>query len=218
MLTEEEKVQRTRIKICGFTQAGDARAAIDAGVDALGFVFYEKSKRAVTAGELQWLADLPPFVQLVGLFVDPKAEMVADVLAKLPLDLLQFHGLETAAFCRQFHRPYIKAVPMQGKSQRDAVAYMQGYTTASAFLLDNYGAGEIGGSGSCFDWQKIPTSCPKPLVMAGGLRADNVGEIIRQCRPYAVDVSSGVELSAGNKCPHKIREFVKAVQQADATK
>ncbi len=208
---------RTRIKICGFTRESDARTAIDLGVDALGFVFYQQSKRAVTAEMLKWLKHLPPFVQLVGLFVNPDKAAVDALLKQLPLDILQFHGNESAVFCQQFQRPYIKAVAMQKMSRQAAEDYMQQYPTARGLLLDNYGAGEIGGSGKAFDWQKIPAQLPLPLIMAGGLNRQNVGEVIRYYHPYAVDVSSAVELSPGVKCPEKMAAFIQAVQQSDAS-
>ncbi len=207
---------RTRIKVCGFTRESDARTAIDLGVDALGFVFYQQSKRVVTAETLKWLKHLPPFVQLVGLFVNPDKATVDTLLKQLPLDMLQFHGDESADFCQQFQRPYIKAVPMQKISGQAAENYMQQYPTARGLLLDNYGAGEIGGSGKAFDWQKIPTRLSLPLIMAGGLNEQNVGEVIHHYHPYAVDVSSGVERSPGVKCPDKMAAFIQAVQQSDA--
>lgn len=205
----------TRIKICGFTRQADAENAIDMGVDALGLVFYEKSKRAVCADDVAWIRQLAPFTQLVALFVNPKADFVHQVTQALPIDVLQFHGNESPAFCEQFSRRYIKAVPMQGKNRQQAIEYMQGYQQASAFLLDNYGVNEIGGSGTAFDWQHIPdaSETAKPLIMAGGLHTDNVGQVIERCAPYGVDVSSGVETAAGIKSAEKMQAFVQAVRE-----
>lgn len=201
-----------RIKICGFTQEEDARTAIDLGIEALGFVFYEKSKRAVTPDMLRWIKTLPPFTQLVGLFVNPSQALVDSVLEHLPIDVLQFHGNEAPTFCQQFTPRYIKAVPMQGLSKQQALNYMQQHPQAAAFLLDNYGAGDIGGSGTSFDWDKIPCQTTKPLIMAGGLHAGNVGQIIHHCHPYGVDVSSGVESAPGRKSAKKMAEFITATQ------
>lgn len=203
----------TTIKICGLTREADARAAIELGVDALGFVFYPRSKRAVTVEQLGWLKQLPPFVQLTALVVDPEPEMVRSILAQLPIELLQFHGHESAEFCQQFGRRYVKAVPMEGLNAVAAGDYMSKHTQACGFLLDNYGVSEIGGSGTQFDWAKIPKQSPAPLIMAGGLQADNVGEVIRAVAPYGVDVSSGVECSPGVKSVEKMAAFVTAVKR-----
>lgn len=200
-----------RIKVCGITRQADARMAIDLGVDALGFVFYDKSPRAVSVEQLDWLATLPPFVQLVALFVNPAPTLVKQVLGELPIDICQFHGDESPEFCRQFTPRYLKAVPMQRLNQAQSEQYMAQHHQAAGFLLDNYGGTEMGGSGTAFDWQKIPKAIAKPLIMAGGLNADNVGEVIRQYRPYGVDVSSGVESSAGIKSAEKIAAFIQAV-------
>lgn len=214
-LNAKQPYHRTRIKICGFTRESDARDAIALGVDALGFVFYHKSKRAVTPESVAWMKNLPSFVQCVALFVDADTETVRQVITHLPIATLQFHGNESPAFCRQFPCHYLKAVPMQNMDARQATQYMQAYRDAAGFLLDNYGADAIGGSGTAFDWSKIPQHCPAPLVMAGGLNADNVGEVIRACRPYAVDLSSAVETAPGIKSAEKMAAFVAAVQAAD---
>ncbi|MGY0400159.1 MAG: phosphoribosylanthranilate isomerase [Ostreibacterium sp.] len=208
-------LKRTRIKICGFTRQTDARVAIDLGVDALGFVFYEKSKRAVKPENLNWLRTLPSFVQLTGLFVNPENTWVKQVTKLLPLDLLQFHGNESPEFCDQFAQRYIKAIPMQNMDKTQAINYLQQYPNATGVLLDNYGAGHIGGSGTVFDWSKIPTELSAPLIMAGGLQEDNVAEIIRHYSPYAVDVSSGVESAIGIKSTEKMTAFIQAVNRAD---
>lgn len=203
----------TKIKICGITREADARAAIELGADALGFVFFAKSKRNVTHKDLAWIKQLAPFTQLIGLFVNPSKQLVNEVISQLPIEILQFHGNEAPTFCQQFTRRYIKAVPMQGLNREQAEQYMQQYDTACAFLLDNYGVSEIGGSGTSFDHGKIPTKTPAPLIMAGGLHADNVQPIIRATQPFAVDVSSGVEVSAGIKSAEKMTAFIQAVQQ-----
>lgn len=201
----------TLIKICGITQANDAHTAIDLGTNALGFVFYKKSKRAVTTDDIKWIKQLPPFVQLVGLFVNPDADFVTAVTDNLPIEVLQFHGNESPAFCQQFPQRHIKAVPMQGLNQQQAAEYMQAYQESSAFLLDNYGVSEIGGSGTAFDHDEIPENPTAPLIMAGGLNADNVKAVITKTRPFGVDVSSGVEVSAGIKSAEKMRDFIQAV-------
>ncbi len=208
----------TRIKICGLTRETDARDAIDLGVDALGFVFYAPSKRAVTAEQLSWLRQLPPFVQLTALFVNPTAAEVRAVLTHLPIELLQFHGNESPEFCRQFGHRYLKAVPMQDFNAAGAGDYMAQHPQAAGFLLDNYGSNEMGGSGSTFDWGKIPDHCPAPLIMAGGLSRDNVAEVIDSIHPYGVDVSSGVESAPGIKSPDKMATFITAVRYADRHK
>ncbi len=202
----------TRIKICGITRECDARQAIALGCDSLGFVFYPKSKRAVTVEQLTWLHQLPPFVTLTALFVNPSREAVNTVIQSLPISLLQFHGEETAEFCQSFPLPYIKAVPMQDFTSQASLDYMHQHPKATAFLLDNYGKNEMGGSGTQFDWDKIPDPTPAPLIMAGGLNADNVAEVIRHCQSYAVDVSSGVESTAGIKSTEKMQQFITAVK------
>lgn len=204
-----------KIKICGITRQIDAEMAIEHHIDALGFVFYAKSKRAVSIEQLPWLKNLPPFVQLVALFVNPQADFVKQVLDSLPIDICQFHGDESPDFCQQFTPRYIKAVPMQRLNQAQSQQYMLTYPDAAGFLLDNYGGLDIGGSGTRFDWQHIPKHNQKPLILAGGLDCHNVGEVLRRYRPYAVDVSSGVESRAGIKSAEKIAAFVKAVKDRD---
>lgn len=204
----------TKIKICGITRQTDAHTAIDLGADALGFVFFSKSKRDISQQDITWIKRLPPFVQLVGLFVTPDKALVNHVIETLPIELLQFHGQETAAFCEQFGQRYIKAVPMQNANADQTTAYMRQYPQACSFLLDNYGNTEIGGSGTTFDWQQIPDNPPAPLTLAGGLNANNVSRVIEHAKPYAVDVSSGVENSAGIKSAEKIAAFIHAVKIA----
>ncbi|WJW76836.1 phosphoribosylanthranilate isomerase [Thiohalobacter sp. IOR34] len=201
---------RVRVKICGITRPEDARAAAEAGADALGLVFYARSPRAVTAEQAAALcAGLPPFVTSVGLFVDPAAEEVRRVLEGVPLDLLQFHGDEPADFCRQFGRPYLKALAM--RPDVDIAARVADYPDAAGILLDAWHPAVPGGSGETFDWDRIPRELAKPVVLAGGLHPGNVAEAIERTRPWAVDVSSGVEADKGIKDPALIRAFIRGV-------
>ncbi|WP_297835461.1 phosphoribosylanthranilate isomerase [Pseudomonas sp.] len=200
-----------RSKICGITRIEDALAAVDAGADAIGFVFYAKSPRAVTAAQARdIIAALPPFVTTVGLFVDVSRCELTEILEVVPLDLLQFHGNETAEDCDGYHRPYIKALRVQAGD--DIAASCRAYPKASGILLDTYVAGVPGGTGEAFDWSLIPQGLSKPIILAGGLHPANVAQAIAQVRPYAVDVSGGVEASKGVKDHEKIRAFMKAVR------
>lgn len=200
---------QTRIKICGITNEGDALAAVAAGADAIGLVFYPPSPRAVSVSEaVRILSVLPPFVSSVGLFLDPEAAAVEEVLEAVPLSMLQFHGRETAAFCHGFKRPYLKALGLAGNQPLNA----DDYRDAAALLFDSHAPGEAGGTGKTFDWQRLPKS-ERPVILAGGLTPENVGAAIRQVRPYAVDVSSGVELSPGRKDPALMKAFVEEVQR-----
>lgn len=205
---------RTRIKICGITRQDDALAAADAGADAVGFVFYAASPRHVqpaAAGTI--VRALPPFVTTVGLFVDAPAGEVRSVLAAVPLALLQFHGDEPPEFCRQFGPPYIKAVRV--RSGTDLLQYAARYPDAAALLLDAYRPGVPGGTGETFDWHLIPARMTCGIVLAGGLTPDNVAAGIEQVRPWAVDVSSGVEAAPGVKDVQRIRRFATAVRWVD---
>ncbi|KPK69038.1 MAG: N-(5'-phosphoribosyl)anthranilate isomerase [Acidithiobacillales bacterium SM23_46] len=204
----------TRIKICGITRPDDGLAAARAGADAIGLVFEPRSPRFVgTEQALAVVRALPPFIKVVGLFVNAAAEQVRDVMGRVPLDLLQFHGDEPADFCRIFSRPYLKAISMrEGIDVRTAVGR---YPDTAAVLLDTHHVQLAGGTGERFDWSRIPTDLGKPLVLAGGLTPDNVSAAVRQVRPYAVDVSSGVEQSKGIKDAHKITAFVEAVRRSD---
>ena len=210
-----------RIKVCGLTQVDDALAAVKAGADALGFVFYPPSPRAVTPEQAaEIIQQLPPFVVSVGLFVNPEAEWVNEVLKQVPLDLLQFHGDEPEAFCQSFGRPYIKALRMKPEFNPEQAA--ANWPSARGFLLDTYTPGIPGGTGEVFDWQRFPSSeSPSDKlsskksynwILAGGLTPANVAQAIQITQPYAVDVSGGVESSRGIKCPTKIHAFVKAVR------
>lgn len=204
--------QRTRVKICGITRAEDARAAVAAGADAIGLVFYPPSPRHVTAAQAAELVQaLPPFVTTVGLFVDPTAEAVHEVLAQVPLDLLQFHGDEPQAFCAQFGRPWIKAIRM--RPELDVEVAMAAWPDAQGFLLDAWHPQLAGGTGETFSWDRFPRQSERPLILAGGLTPDNVADAVRRCQPYAVDVSGGVERAKGIKDASLIRAFIEGVSQ-----
>ncbi len=198
---------RTRVKICGVTRPEDALLAAAYGADAIGVVFYAKSPRGVDVVQAQRIvASLPPFVSAVGLFVDAPPEEVEGILKVLPLDVLQFHGREPPEYCRQFGRPYIKAIPGEG----DIRDYAETYREASALLLDSHAFGEAGGTGKPFAWSR-PPEVGKPLILAGGLNPENVAEAIERVRPYGVDVSSGVEARKGVKDSQKMAAFMEAV-------
>ena len=204
----------TAVKICGITRPEDALAAARAGAHAIGLVFYAKSPRHVTpARAAEIVRVLPPFVTTVGLFVNATAEEVRAALAEAPVGLLQFHGDETPEFCRQFKRPYVKAVRV--KAGVDLLQYAQEYHDAKALLLDAYVEGLHGGSGAAFDWSLIPRGLPLPVILSGGLTPENVTEAVRRVRPSAVDVSSGVESAKGIKDAQKIAAFIKGVRNAD---
>ncbi len=206
---------RTRVKICGITRVEDAQVAANLGVDAIGLVFYENSPRVVTPRQAaEIVKSLPAFVTAVGLFLDADSAMVRDVLDQVPLDELQFHGDETAQACRQYARPYFKAVPMASGMQA-ACSYMSAYPDARAFLLDSHGHGQAGGSGERFDWLQVTSDRQKPFILAGGITPGNVAEAIRTTRPYAVDVSSGVESAKGIKDPVKMAAFMQEVRDVD---
>jgi phosphoribosylanthranilate isomerase len=199
-----------RSKICGITRIEDALAAVEAGADAIGFVFYAKSPRAVSVQQARAIiAELPPFITTVGLFVNPTRCELNETLEVVPLDLLQFHGDETPEDCEGYHRPFIKALRVQAGD--DIAALCRQYSRASGILLDTYVAGVPGGTGETFDWTLIPSQLSKPIILAGGLTPDNVSQAIAQVRPYAVDVSGGVEESKGIKDHDKIRAFMSAV-------
>ena len=204
----------TRTKICGITRIQDAQAAAASGADALGLVFYGKSPRHVALQQAVQLATVtPPFVTLVGLFVNPSADEVREVLRWVPLDVLQFHGEEEPEFCAQFGRPYLKAVRV--KPGMDLVQCAARYQGAQGLLLDAFVEGTQGGTGATFDWTLIPHALPLPVILSGGLHAGNVAEAIRQVRPYAVDVSSGVESGKGIKDAAKIAAFISEVNKID---
>ena len=202
----------TRIKICGITRVEDALAAAYSGADALGLVFYDKSPRSVTLKQAALLvAAIPPFVTLVGLFVNPSAEAVQEILQQIPLDVLQFHGEEEPKFCDQFDRPYLKAVRV--KYGLDLVQCAARYNDAQGLLLDAFIEGTHGGTGVSFDWTLIPHNLPLPVILSGGLHVNNVADAIKQVRPWAVDVSSGVEAAKGIKDAAKIAAFINEVKK-----
>lgn len=205
---------RTRVKVCGITRVEDALAAVKHGCDAIGLVFYEKSPRHIPvqrAAEI--VAALPPFVCTVGLFVDASETDVHVVLKAVGLDVLQFHGNESPAYCAQFGIPYLKAVRV--RPETNLVQYATDYAEAKALLLDAYAEGVPGGTGQVFDWGLIPTDLSMPVILAGGLNPANVAEAIRRVRPYAVDVSGGVEREKGIKDADKIAAFMRGVGNAE---
>ncbi len=204
-------MSRTRVKICGITRAQDAQAAVSAGADALGLVFYPPSPRAVTLEQAQEIAaGVPPFVTVTALFVNPSVEEVQKVLDGVRIDLLQFHGDEDELFCAQFHKPYIKAIRI--RQTQDVVAASLRFPSALALLLDSFKPGVPGGTGETFDWSLIP-EVTHPLILAGGLTAENVAAAIAQVHPFAVDVSGGVEHSKGIKSASKINDFMNEVSR-----
>jgi phosphoribosylanthranilate isomerase len=205
--------QRTRIKICGLTREADVEAAVEAGADAIGFVLYDKSPRHVSLARAAVLArGLPPFVTPVGLFVNASADEVAAAIEAIPQLLLQFQGDETPEVCARAARPYMRAARMDASF--DLLNFATRFSDAQALLLDAHVEG-YGGGGKVFDWSLVPSSVPLPLVLAGGLHAANVIAGIRTLRPWAVDVSSGVESAKGIKDPDAIRRFCDAVREAD---
>jgi len=205
---------RTRVKICGITRPEDALAAVRQGADAIGLVFYPPSPRAVTPQQAAAIANsMPPFVTVVGLFVNADRETIADVLARVRLDLLQFHGDESPEQCGGHGRPYIKAVRM--RDEVDLPRLKEQYAGAAGLLLDTYRKGRPGGTGEAFQWERIPRKLAGSIVLAGGLNADNVEQAVRQVGPYAVDVSGGVEGAKGIKDVSKIEAFMRGVGRAD---
>lgn len=204
----------TRIKICGLTREQDIHAVARNGANALGLVFYDRSPRHVSAAQAAALVHAtPPFLTVVGLFVNPSVDEVREVLANVALDVLQFHGEESPEFCRQFRRPYLKAIRVRpGVNLVECAAR---YADAQGLLLDAYVEGTQGGTGASFDWALIPPDLPLPVILSGGLHAGNVAAAIRQVRPYAVDVSSGVEAAKGIKDAAKVAAFIKEVNNVD---
>jgi phosphoribosylanthranilate isomerase len=201
---------RTRVKICGITRVEDALAAVASGCDAIGLVFYEPSPRYIQPSAAAAIAmQLPPFIDAVGLFVDAEPNDVRGVLSRVRLDLLQFHGDESPEYCRQFGVPYLKAVRVSPDT--NLLQYAASFADAKALLLDTYMPGMAGGTGKTFDWNLVPRDFPMPIILAGGLDAGNVGEAIRQLKPYAVDVSGGVEREKGIKDADKIAAFMRGV-------
>lgn len=200
-------VARARIKICGITSVTDAVAAQEAGADAIGLVFYEPSPRAIDIDLAQEIAcSVGPFVTTVGLFVNAEPAYVSEVLNRVPLHVLQFHGDETSMYCESFRRPYMKAIRM--RPALDLASAIANYPSAAAILLDAYRPGIPGGTGETFDWQRVPQNIDKAIVLAGGLTSANVAEAIQTTNVYGVDVSGGVESAPGKKDAVKVREFI----------
>lgn len=204
---------RTRVKICGITRPGDAQAAADAGADAIGLVFYPPSPRFLSVERAVEIRDaLPPFVQTVALFVNADAAQVSQVLGRVKPAMLQFHGEETPEFCAQFGLPYVKACRL--RPGVDAAAYLRPFARAAAWLVDSY-VPEYGGVGERVDLSLVPRKLERPLILSGGLDRTNVGEAVRQLKPWGVDVSSGVESAKGIKDAGKMTAFVAEVRNAD---
>jgi phosphoribosylanthranilate isomerase len=204
---------RTRIKVCGITRIQDARAAAEAGADAIGLVFYPPSPRYLAAERAVEIRDaLPPFVQTVALFVNPDAAQVAQVIGRVRPALLQFHGEETPGFCAQFGMPFVKACRV--RPGVDALEYLRPFSRAAAWLFDSY-VPEYGGAGESFDWSLVPAASERPVILSGGLARENVAEAIRRVRPWGVDVSSGVEAAKGIKDAARIAAFIAEVRNAD---
>ncbi|WP_232846539.1 phosphoribosylanthranilate isomerase [Amphritea pacifica] len=205
---------RTRVKICGITRLEDALAAVESGADALGFVFYAPSPRYVEPAVAEAIIkQLPPFVTTVALFVNASVDQVQTIMAQTGIDLLQFHGDESPEYCAQFDRPYFKALRMS--PDIDVVAETKRFSLARGILLDAYRPGVPGGTGEAFDWERIPSDIDKPLILAGGLDQSNVAQAICQVKPYAVDVSGGVEAAKGLKDCEKITSFMNEVARAN---
>jgi phosphoribosylanthranilate isomerase len=213
---------RTRVKICGITRVEDGLAAAHAGADAIGLVFWKGTPRCVGFDQARAIADaMPAFVSIVGLFVDPSADDVLAAQDFVALDVLQFHGNESAEFCASFGRPYIKAIAV--RPGVDLLQCTGGYPTASGWLFDAFEQGGLpGGTGTTFDWTVVPEGLTRPLILSGGLTPQNVGAAVRALRPWAVDVSSGVEVTGddgkpqkGIKSPSKIAAFIREVRNAD---
>jgi phosphoribosylanthranilate isomerase len=210
-------MKNTRVKICGVTRPEDALHIALEGADAIGLVFYEKSPRCVTADRANEICRaLPAFVTSVALFKDADTDRVHQILEQTQIDCLQFHGNESAEYCRQFGVPYIKALGMDAPngSQPDIARRAEAYFEARGLLLDSHAPGKDGGTGKTFDWSMIPEDLPLPLILAGGLDATNVANAIEAASPYAVDVSSGVESEEGIKDKSRVTEFMKAVRNS----
>jgi len=201
---------RTRVKICGITNIEDALNAIKYGADAIGLVFYASSPRFVTIAQAQEIvAAIPPFVSVVGLFVNATTAEIETVVSQVRIDIVQFHGDENAAECERINLPYLKAIRV--KNDTNLLQCQVEFSSAKALLLDTYSETAFGGTGHVFDWKLIPKNLTKPIILAGGLNAENVADAINQVQPYAVDVSGGVEISKGIKDVAKIAAFMQAV-------
>jgi phosphoribosylanthranilate isomerase len=205
---------RTRVKICGITRPEDLRAAVDAGADAIGLNFYPPSPRCLTLSKARELRNaVPPFVTSVAIFVNASPAEIEEVIKRVRPDVLQFHGEETPEFCERFGVPFVKACRV--KQGVDLVKYLRSFSAAAGWMLDSH-VEEYGGAGERFDWSLVPAERNRPLILSGGLSPQNVGEAIRQVRPWAVDVASGVESAKGIKDAAKIAAFIAEVRNADA--
>jgi len=220
MKSPSATITRTRVKICGITSIQDAHNVCAAGADSIGLVFYEKSPRNVSIAQAKEICDsLPPFITCVGLFLDASSDFVNSILAEVKLDLLQFHGLETPEFCDSFSRPYIKAIGMKEISSEDEFSQAtKQYTNAKGFLVDSHSTGKAGGTGNTFDWKNVPQLQQKPIILAGGLNPENIGDALQQLDLYGVDLSSGVESQAGIKDPEKIKKLMNEVYRVQCSK
>lgn len=209
-------MNKTRIKICGMTSIEDAQFAAYYGVDAIGVIFHEASPRNVQIDQARAILDnLPPFVSRVGVFANADFAKIQRILDLLSLDILQFHGQEPADFCRIFNKPYIKTIHV-GTHKISASLYETSFPDAIGFLFDTYLSDIPGGSGTAFDWQNLPHTMSKPVILAGGLTSENVQHAILQVRPFGVDVTSGVEISKGKKDRNKVKAFIDAVRNIAA--
>ena len=205
---------RTRIKICGITSVGDARLAVSAGADAIGLVFYEKSPRYVHPSRAAMIAAaVPPMVDVVGVFVNPQKEEVERVSQEVPISVLQFHGDEAGEACEQFNKPYIKALRMSDSA--DPHSIVAAHPQLGALLLDTYQEEAVGGTGAIFDWSRARLDLRVPVILAGGLRPENIEDALASCDPFGVDVSSGVESAPGKKEVGKVIAFCDAVRSWD---
>jgi phosphoribosylanthranilate isomerase len=210
-------MMRTRVKICGLTRESDVAAAVEVGADAIGLVLYAPSPRSVGIDQAQRLLEaIPPFVTSVGLFVNAEPAFVRSVLARVPLDLLQFHGDEPPEYCAAFHRPWIKAMRMGPRVSAESLA--RRYRGAQGLLLDAYDPTIAGGTGRSFDWDLVPAGLAPHITLAGGLRPENVGEAINRVGPYAVDVSGGVETAKGIKDRSLMEAFLRGVRDGDESR
>ena len=206
-------MKRTRVKICGITRVEDALAAVNAGADAIGLVFYAASPRCVSIAQAKDIvAAIPPFVSVVGLFVNASTAEIQSILSHVCLDVVQFQGDETPAQCAEINFPYYKAIRV--KPETNLLQYAIDFKASKALLLDAHSEQAYGGTGHTFDWSLIPNDLPKPIILAGGLNAANVTNAIQRVRPYAVDVSGSVELTKGIKSADKIAAFMQAVKDS----
>ena len=209
---------RTRIKFCGMTRAGDVRFACELGVDAIGFVFAARSPRQLRLHDAEPLRSaVAPLVSVVALCMDNPASEVARIIDALQPSLLQFHGQENDAFCAAFGVPFLKALPMHGRSADEANAQLAQYPSAAGFIFDGHAQGAPGGSGQAFDWSQLPIGMARPWLLAGGLKPGNVATAIRSVRPWGVDVSSGIERVTGMKDGELMLQFVREVMSADGS-